>query len=85
MQIVPHHADGRYDWLISEQQSVNPSREAISILFGKYKRFTFLHSVDMNQYLFMLVANFRNLNIQIISQSNDSSLCKRVFFFSSQS
>ena len=36
-----HHANGRLDWLISEHQSVNPSIEAISILSGKYKRFTF--------------------------------------------
>ena len=45
MQIVHHHAGGRFDWLISEQQSVNPSREAISILSGEYKRFTFVHPV----------------------------------------
>ena len=31
--------------LISEHQSVNPSREATSILFGKHKRFSFVHSV----------------------------------------
>ena len=43
MKIVHHHASGRFDWLISEYQSVNPSREAISILSKKYKRFTFVH------------------------------------------
>ena len=32
MTIVRHHANGCFDWLISRQQSVNPSREAISIL-----------------------------------------------------
>ena len=32
MKIVHHRANGRFDWLISEYQSVNPSREAISIL-----------------------------------------------------
>ena len=45
MKIVRHHANGRFDWLISEHQSVNRSREAISILSGKYKRFTFVHPV----------------------------------------
>ena len=40
MKIVHHHASGRFDWLISEHQSVNPSREAISLLSGKYKIFT---------------------------------------------
>ena len=37
MKIVHHHANGRFDWLIS--------REAISILSGEYKRFTFVHPV----------------------------------------
>ena len=48
MKIVRHHANGRFHWLISEHQSVNPSREAISILSGKYKRFTFVHPVHLN-------------------------------------
>ena len=43
-----HHANGRFDWLISGHQSVNPTREAISILSGKYKRFTFVHHVVDN-------------------------------------
>ena len=43
MKIVHHHANGCFDWLISRQQSVNPSRKATSILYGKYKRFTFVH------------------------------------------
>ena len=42
-----HHANGRFDWLISGHQSVNPSREAISIVSGKYKRFTFVHPVTV--------------------------------------
>ena len=46
MKIVHHHANGRFDWLISEHQSVNPSREAISILSGKYERFAFVHLVN---------------------------------------
>ena len=47
MKIVHHHANGRFDWLISGHQSINnPSREVISILSsGKYKRFTFVHPV----------------------------------------
>ena len=42
MKIVHHHANGHLDWLSSEHQSVNLAREAISILFWKYKRFTFV-------------------------------------------
>ena len=45
MKIVHHYANGRFDWLISEHQSVNPSREAISILSEKYKIFTFVDPV----------------------------------------
>ena len=45
MKIVRHHANGRFHWLISGHQSVNPSREAISVLSGRYKRFTFVHHV----------------------------------------
>ena len=38
MKIVHHHANDRFDWLISGHQSINPSREVISILSsGKYK------------------------------------------------
>ena len=40
-----HYANGRFDWLISANQSVNPSREAISLRSGKYKRVTFVHPV----------------------------------------
>ena len=45
MKVVHHPANASFDWLISEHQSVNPSREATSILSGKYKRFTFVHPV----------------------------------------
>ena len=48
MQIVHHHANGRFDWLIFGHQSVNPSREVIPIQSGKYKRFTFVHPVPNN-------------------------------------
>ena len=46
MKIVHRHANDRFDWLISEHQSVNLSREAISVLSGKYERFTFVHPMD---------------------------------------
>ena len=45
MKIVYHYANSCFDWWISEHQSVNPWREAISILSSKYKRFTFVHPV----------------------------------------
>ena len=48
MGIVYHHADGRFKWLIPWHQSVNPSREATSILSGKYKRFMLAHPVGGN-------------------------------------
>ena len=48
MKIVHHHANDRFDWLISEHQSVNPLSVAISILSDKYKRFTFVHPVCIN-------------------------------------
>ena len=45
MKIVHHYSNGCFDGLISGQQSVNPSREVISILSRKYERFTFAHPV----------------------------------------
>ena len=42
---------GCFDCWISGHQSVNPSREAISILSGKYKRATFVHPVDPHDIL----------------------------------
>ena len=52
MKIVHYYSNGRFNWLISGQQSDNPLREAISILPGKYKRFSFVHPVaaDMSTY-----------------------------------
>ena len=47
MKIVRHHANGRFDWFLPGHQSVNPSRDAISILSGKYKRFMFVHPVPL--------------------------------------
>ena len=49
MKIVHFYANGCFDWLISGQQSVNKSREAISAVFRKYERFTFVHSVSTNK------------------------------------
>ena len=45
-----HHANGCFDWVISGQHSVNLSREAISMLSGKYKRFTFVHPVTFRLF-----------------------------------
>ena len=45
MEIVRHHANSRFNWLVSGHQRVNPSREATSVLSGKYKGFTFVHPV----------------------------------------
>ena len=46
MKIVHIYANGCFDWLIFGQQSINSSREAISIVSGKYERFMFVHPVD---------------------------------------
>ena len=51
MKIMHHHADGHFGLLISGHQSVNPSREATSILSGKYKRFTFVHPVSLGTFV----------------------------------
>ena len=48
MKIVHHHGNSHFDWLISEHRSVNPSREALSILCGKRKRFTFVDPVTVS-------------------------------------
>ena len=32
MKIVPHHDNGRFDWLISGHHSVNPVKETFSVL-----------------------------------------------------
>ena len=52
MKIVHYFVSGCFDWLISGQQSDNPLREAISILSGKYKRFTFVHPVIIGLIFF---------------------------------
>ena len=49
MKIVHHHASDCFDWLTSEHKGVNPSREAISILSEKCKRFTRVHPVCLNK------------------------------------
>ena len=45
MKIVHHHANDHQILVGQFHQSVNSSRKAISILSGKYKRFTFVHPV----------------------------------------
>ena len=50
MKIVYHYANGRFDWLVSGQQSDDPSRESISILYGKYERFSFVHPVTESNF-----------------------------------
>ena len=45
IKIVHHYDNSCFDWFISGQKSVNPSREAISVLSGKYERVTFVHPV----------------------------------------
>ena len=57
MKIVHHYANSCFDWLISGQQSVNPSREAISLLSGKCKRFSFVHRVGY-YFLYFLCSHF---------------------------
>ena len=62
------------DWLILGHQSVNPFREAIPILSGKYKRFTFVHPVS----LWSIICVYRELkqtdaaaaNLQISMQKD---------------
>ena len=78
-KIVHHHPNGRFHWLISEHQRVNPSREAISILSGKYKRFTIVHPVNHGRFsrsasikefkiknliLYYFIPNFNNFAIK---------------------
>ena len=75
MKIVHHHANGRFDWLISGQQSVYPSREVIPILSGKYKRFTFVHRVaDSNFHVagsFFETIRYQACLFSIISNSQE--------------
>ena len=74
-KIVHHHANGRFDWLISGQQSVYPSREVIPILSGKYKRFTFVHRVaDSNFHVagnFFETIDAKLVFVSIISNSKE--------------
>ena len=51
IKIVRHDANGCFDCLISGHQSVYPSKEAFSILSGKYKRLTFVHPVMSHHHL----------------------------------
>ena len=51
IKIVHHYVNSCADWLISGQKRVNPLRESISVLSGKYKRFTCVHPVVGSQIL----------------------------------
>ena len=51
MKIVHHYAYSCFDLLISGHWNVNPSREAISMLSGKHKRFMFVHPVGESYFL----------------------------------
>ena len=65
MKIVHHHANGRFDWLISEHQGDNPSRETISVLSGKYKRFTFVHLVYSQHYV---ITQYISLRCTVVNE-----------------
>ena len=73
MKIVHHHANGCFDWLISGHQSVNPSREAFSILSGKYKRFTFVHPVVR------LKPGFHIVVVVVRAWLNGNTMCYETF------
>ena len=68
MKIVHHHANGRFDWLTSGHQSVDISREVISILSSKYKRFTFVDPVA-------------NSNFHVVGNFFETIKCKVCFVF----
>ena len=66
MKIVHHHANGCFDWLISGHQSINPSREVISILSsGKYKRFTFVHPVVNSNFHVLWNNKMQSLSLSL--------------------
>ena len=70
MKIVHHYTNGCFDWLISEQRRVNPSREAISVLSGKHKWFTFVHSVgdEVGIYTFLSTWSGDSVNINCFAK-----------------
>ena len=66
MKIVHHHDNGRFDWLISGHQSINPLREVIFILSsGKYKRFTFVHPVVNSNFHVLLNNKMQSLSFSL--------------------
>ena len=82
VKIVHHQANGRRDSLASEHQSVDPSREAISILSGKYKRFTFVHPVfetKMNDTAFLWLHFYQQVCMTRISAHTNRVAKMRVF------
>ena len=65
MNIVHDHANDCFNWLSSRHQSVDPSREAISVLFEKYKRFTSVHPVETMYFLNENQPQIRNGKVMI--------------------
>ena len=62
MKIVHDYANDCFDWLISEQQSFNPSREAISTLSGNWKRFTLVRHVSLEALTTPKCFSFKSVN-----------------------
>ena len=73
---MQHHANGFFDWLISGQQSVKPWREAIYILSGTYKRFTFVHPVLAEADLLKLM-NLADYSLLLNNRSCESQAVKK--------
>ena len=74
VKILHHHANCCFDLLISGHQSVNPFIEAISILFGKYKRFMFVHPVSEYKILLCYLQNsgvISHMHTTIMKHAND--------------
>ena len=57
MKIVHYQANGRFDWLMFGHKSVDLSRDPVSILSVRYKRFMFVHPVHQ---LWIAYARFDN-------------------------
>ena len=68
MKVVHHHVNGCFGWLTSGHQSVNRSREAIYILSGKYKRFTFLLPVSQFS-VFACTFFLKRFTVEILGMS----------------
>ena len=77
MKIVHHHANCRFDELISGHQSANPSREATSILSEKYRRLKFIHPVIMRSsiHFYVVARGFHtSFSKQLVASMQANSL-----------